>query len=137
MPCRCPPKSKEAGRASNSVDIYSVAAKQTAAVRTRKPSLSVTSRLCLTLGRAFATKLPKSEKFDEDRKMRSATLDIFLASDHQVSGETMACETTAPFTVENHTEKVSCIHDPSLQTRLLNSNPYLSWIQASSKDIIA
>ena len=48
---------------------------------------------------------PKSEKFDEDRKMRSATLDIFLASDHQVSGETVACETTAPFAVENHTDK--------------------------------
>ena len=48
---------------------------------------------------------PKSEKFDEDRKMRSATLDIFLASDHQVSGESVACETTAPFAVENHTDK--------------------------------
>ena len=33
-PTRCPPKSKEAGKASNSVDIHSVAAKQTAAVRT-------------------------------------------------------------------------------------------------------
>ena len=50
--------------------------------------------------------------------MRSATLPgIFLASDHQVSGETVACATTAPFAVENHTEKVACIHDPWLQTR--------------------
>ena len=60
---------------------------------------------------------PKSEKFDEDRKMPSATLDIFLASDHQVSGETVVCETTAPFAVENHTEKGACIHDLWLQTR--------------------
>ena len=49
--------------------------------------------------------------------MRSATLDIFLASDRQVSGETVACETTAPFAVENHTEKVAFIHDPWLQMR--------------------
>ena len=59
--------------------------------------------------------------------MRSATLDIFefLASDHQVSGETVAYETpAAPFAVENHTEKAACIHDPWLQMRLLTADTY-------------
>ena len=31
------------------------------------------------------------------------------------SGETVACEATAPFAVENHTANVAYVHDPWLQ----------------------
>ena len=137
MPCRCPPKSKEAGRTSNSVDLQrscetNSRSPDVCSLRCRRTSLRYllrhrTARLCLTLGRSSvchqrAQSLTRIGRCDW---AAVAILVIFLASHHQVGGETVACERTAPFAVENHTEKVACIHDPWLQTRLLKSNPYI------------